>query len=211
MDECGIDAQVIFPNTIGLGGQDLGMVDDHGALPPGHRDLQRRAWPRSRRTRTTASSRCRSCRRGTSTSASREAKRVAALGLPRREHDVRPAGPRRPRPRQPRRGTRSGRCAPTSSCRCTSTSAPASPRMTFYGSYPWAVAPDEHASSPSAARCCSSATRASSSNADPVGDVRPPPRPEDGVGRERRRLDPVHPRDARLRDVGERARRARRS
>ena len=33
MDECGIDAQVIFPSTIGLGGQDLGMVEDqHVAL-----------------------------------------------------------------------------------------------------------------------------------------------------------------------------------
>ena len=28
LDEFGIDAQVIFPSTIGLGGQDLGMVDD---------------------------------------------------------------------------------------------------------------------------------------------------------------------------------------
>ena len=28
LDECGIDAQIIFPNTIGLGGQDLGMIDD---------------------------------------------------------------------------------------------------------------------------------------------------------------------------------------
>ena len=28
MDECGIDHQIIFPSTIGLGGQDLGMVDD---------------------------------------------------------------------------------------------------------------------------------------------------------------------------------------
>jgi predicted TIM-barrel fold metal-dependent hydrolase len=28
LDECGIDAQVIFPSTIGLGGQDLGLVDD---------------------------------------------------------------------------------------------------------------------------------------------------------------------------------------
>jgi uncharacterized protein len=28
LDECGIDAQVIFPSTIGLGGQDLGMVSD---------------------------------------------------------------------------------------------------------------------------------------------------------------------------------------
>jgi uncharacterized protein len=28
MDDCGIDVQVIFPSTIGLGGQDLAMVDD---------------------------------------------------------------------------------------------------------------------------------------------------------------------------------------
>ena len=28
LDECGIDAQIIFPSTIGLGGQDLGVVDD---------------------------------------------------------------------------------------------------------------------------------------------------------------------------------------
>src|SRR5436190_18154663 len=28
LDECGIDAQVIFPSTIGLGGQDLALVDD---------------------------------------------------------------------------------------------------------------------------------------------------------------------------------------
>jgi predicted TIM-barrel fold metal-dependent hydrolase len=28
IDECGIDAQIIFPSTIGLGGQDLGLVDD---------------------------------------------------------------------------------------------------------------------------------------------------------------------------------------
>jgi len=28
IDDCGIDAQIIFPSTIGLGGQDLGMVDD---------------------------------------------------------------------------------------------------------------------------------------------------------------------------------------
>ena len=28
MDDCGIDVQVIYPSTIGLGGQDLAMVDD---------------------------------------------------------------------------------------------------------------------------------------------------------------------------------------
>ena len=50
LDECGIDAQVIFPSTIGLGGQDLGMVEDQDAVPHGGRDLQRPAWPRSRPT-----------------------------------------------------------------------------------------------------------------------------------------------------------------
>jgi predicted TIM-barrel fold metal-dependent hydrolase len=29
LDECGIDAQVIFPSTIGLGGQDFGRIDDN--------------------------------------------------------------------------------------------------------------------------------------------------------------------------------------
>ena len=38
---------------------------------------------------------------------------------------------------------------------------------------------------------------------------RPPPEAQDGVGRERRRLDPLHPRDHRLRDVGERPQAAR--
>jgi len=28
MDECGIDAQIVFPSTIGLGGQDLGLAED---------------------------------------------------------------------------------------------------------------------------------------------------------------------------------------
>jgi uncharacterized protein len=28
LDECGIDAQIIFPSTVGLGGQDLGAVED---------------------------------------------------------------------------------------------------------------------------------------------------------------------------------------
>ena len=28
LDECGIDAQIIYPSTIGLGGQDLGLADD---------------------------------------------------------------------------------------------------------------------------------------------------------------------------------------
>ena len=41
LDECGIDAQIMFPNTVGLGGQDLGMVDDEDALQGRDRALQR--------------------------------------------------------------------------------------------------------------------------------------------------------------------------
>ena len=40
---------------------------------------------------------------------------------------------------------------------------------------------------------------------DPRGDLRPPSRSQVRVGRERRGVDPLHPRDARLRDVRERA------
>ena len=56
LDECGIDAQVIFPSTIGLGGQDLGMVDDEALCRLVDRDLQRPRWPRSRPTRATGCS-----------------------------------------------------------------------------------------------------------------------------------------------------------
>ena len=45
-----------------------------------------------------------------------------------RQHDVRPAGPRRARPRQPGVGPVLGDLHRARSCRCTSTSAPASPR-----------------------------------------------------------------------------------
>ena len=41
LDEFGIDAQVIFPSTIGLGGQDLGMIADHDLCRMVRRDLQR--------------------------------------------------------------------------------------------------------------------------------------------------------------------------
>ena len=41
LDECGIDAQIIFPNTVGLGGQDLGMIEDEALCKLVDRDLQR--------------------------------------------------------------------------------------------------------------------------------------------------------------------------
>jgi len=33
MDECGIDAQIIYPSSIGLGGQSLAMVGDEALSP----------------------------------------------------------------------------------------------------------------------------------------------------------------------------------
>ena len=126
LDECGIDAQVIFPNTIGLGGQDLGMVEDDALCRlvieiynDGMAEIQAEsgnrllpmplmpAWDVDHVRR-----------RG---QARRRARRA------RREHDVRPAGPRRARPRQPGVGPVLGGVRRARTCRCTSTSAPASP------------------------------------------------------------------------------------
>ena len=59
LDECGIDAQIIFPSTIGLGGQDLGMVRGPGPVPPGRSRSTTTRWPRSRPTPATGSCRCR--------------------------------------------------------------------------------------------------------------------------------------------------------
>ena len=101
MDACGIHAQVIYPNAVGLGGQNLSAADRRsGAAPPVRRDLQRRhgraagvvqqpvpahadpAGVGHRRMRP----RGRAGRRP----------RVA-----RREHDLRPPGPRLARPGPP--------------------------------------------------------------------------------------------------------------
>ena len=127
LDECGIDAQVIFPSTSGLGGQDLGMVDDEALCQLVDRDLQRRHGRDPGRLRQPAPAAAADAGVGRRLVRRRGQARRGARRA-RRQHDLRPAGPRRARPRQPRRGTRSGRCAPTSTCRCTSTSAPASPR-----------------------------------------------------------------------------------
>ena len=81
LDECGIDAQVIFPSTIGLGGQDLGMVEDQTLCPLRWSRCTTTRWPRSRPTPATDSCRCRSCRHGASTHCIAEAKRVGELGM----------------------------------------------------------------------------------------------------------------------------------
>ena len=70
MDEFGIDSQVIYPNSIGLGGQNL-VNTVQGSLRwcCCASSSTTTPWPRCRRSRTTASSRCRSCRRGASRTA----------------------------------------------------------------------------------------------------------------------------------------------
>ena len=69
MDECGIHAQVLFPNAVGLGGtcstpssrtRRCGCCASRSTTTP---------WPRCRTSRTSGSSRCPSCPRGTSTCA----------------------------------------------------------------------------------------------------------------------------------------------
>ena len=58
LDECGIDAQVIFPSTIGLGGQDLGWSRTTRSAGSRSSSTTTR-WPRSRPTRATGCCRCR--------------------------------------------------------------------------------------------------------------------------------------------------------
>ena len=80
MDELGIDAQVLYPNSIGIGGQNLGT---RSTIPWSPRCASRSTttrWPRCRRHRAIGSCRCRSCLRGTSTSACVRPKRCAELG-----------------------------------------------------------------------------------------------------------------------------------
>ena len=125
----GIWAQIIFPGVVGLGGQSLGdIVQDvalRNALP---RDLQRRQRRAAGRVRATGCCRWRSCPRGTSTRACAKRNAPTEPRSARREPHLGSAGPRcRPTSRTAR-GIRCGRRAARSSCRCTSTSAPASRR-----------------------------------------------------------------------------------
>ena len=124
LDECGIDAQIIFPSTIGLGGQDLGMADDlalrrlaieiyNDAMAEIQADSGNRLLPLPLMPAWDIDS----------VRAGGEAGRRPRSTW--REHDVGPAGPRRAGPGQPGLGPLLGGLLGTASCRCTSTSAPA--------------------------------------------------------------------------------------
>ncbi len=127
LDECGIDAQVIFPSTIGLGGQDLGMVEDQSLCRlvvemynDQMAEIQAESGqPTPAHAAHAGMGRRRMHRRSQARRRARDA---------RHQHDLRPAGSRRPRPRRPRVGPVLGGVHASTSCPCTSTSAPASPR-----------------------------------------------------------------------------------
>ena len=80
MDEIGIDAQVLYPNAIGLGGQNLYNTIEDKPLSGCASSSTTTPWPRCRRHRRIGCCPCRSCRRGTSTSACARPQRCADMG-----------------------------------------------------------------------------------------------------------------------------------
>ena len=124
MDERGIHAQVLYPNAVGIGGQNLANAVDGPRRCGGCASRSTTTpWPRCRRSRATGFLPM-PVMPAWDIDALRARGRSAAprLGLPRRQHD-RPTRRTPARPTSPTAaGTRSGRCAPTSTCRCTSTS-----------------------------------------------------------------------------------------
>ena len=208
LDECGIDAQVIFPSTIGLGGQDLGLVDDQDLCRmaieiynDGMAEIQADSANRLLPMPLMPAWDVDAC--------VLEAKRVAALGARgvNMTSDPQDLG------------------APDLANRawdpfwevCTELELPVHfhigasvTAMTFYGNYAW----PSHTEN---VKLAIGGTMLFIGNSRVVtnvilsGPVRSPPRPQDGLGRERCRLDPVHPRGARLRDGRERAEGVRRA
>ena len=202
LDECGIDAQIIFPSTIGLGGQDLGLVDDEALCRmaveiynDGMAEIQADSGNRLLPLPVHAGVERRRLRgRGEAGGGARG---------PRRQHDVRPAGPRCARPRQPRLGPVVG------GVHRARAAGPLPHRRQRHGhdvlrQVPVGLAPREHQAR-HRGHAAVHRQRPGRDQPDPLGHVRPSPRPQDGVGRERRGLGAVHPRDARLRDGRERA------
>ena len=207
MNDSGIHAQVCFPNSIGLGGQGISDIVKDPVLPPALRaDLQRRHGGGAGGLRP-APARCRCCRRGTSTR-------------------------RWPRPSGSPRST----CAASTSRRTPTTSAgpdlasrawdplwevcsdlhlpvhfhigASLTTMTYFGTYPWESQDED-------TKLAIGGTLLFIGNARVVTNIilsgmldRHPQLKmvsvESGV-----RVDPVHPRGARLRDVRECAQAAR--
>ena len=141
LDECGIDAQIIFPNTIGLGGQDLGAVEDQvlrrlavEIYNDARAEMQAESGNRLLPLPVMPAWDIDAC--------VLEAKRVAAPGRPRRQHDLGPAmtSARRTSPTAP--GTRSGRSARSCELPVHFHIGASVTGMNFYGKYFWPSHPD---------------------------------------------------------------------
>ena len=159
MDECGIDAQVIFPGSIGLGGQGLGVSKDEALcyqVLEMYNDRQAEIQAES-------ANRLLPLPLMPAWSVERcvaEAERVAALGARGVNMTSDPQDLGAPdlanRAWDPFWAVCSDLQLPVHFHIGASITA-----MTFFQHYPWASHPDEHHSSRSAARSSSSATRAS--------------------------------------------------
>ena len=184
LDECGIDAQIIFPSTIGLGGQDLGLVDDEALCRmaveiynDGMAEIQADSGNRLLPLPLMPAWNVDAC--------VAEAKRVAALGARgvNMTSDPQDLG------------------APDLANRawdplweaCTELQLPVhfhiGASVTAHDvlrQVPVGVAPDEHEAR-HRRHAAVHRQRPRRDQPDPLGHVRPSPRPEDGVGRERRR------------------------
>ena len=113
MDECGIHAQVLFPNAVGLGGHRLNTEVKDEALRllcvEIYNDAMAEIQEESNRPVPSHAGHARVGRRPVR-QGDRAVRGPRAAG---HQHDLRPAGPRLPRPGQPRLGSAAGRCART--------------------------------------------------------------------------------------------------
>ena len=204
MDDIGVWAQIVYPGVVGLGGQNLASLVEDVALrtvcleifndanaelqaESGNRLLPMALLPGVGRRPVRA--------RGAPGEESRPA---------RRQPHRRPARRRRPRPREPRRGIRSGRRAARWSLPVHFHIGASLTTMNYFGTYPWDSHDDDTKLAIGGALLFIGNARVVV-NIICTGHARPVPGAQDRLGRERRGLDPVHPRGARLRDDRERA------
>ena len=204
MDEIGIWAQIVFPGVVGLGGQSLGeRRARRRAAQRLPRDLQRRERRAPGRVGQPAAADGDPARVGHRRVRARSAARARARPA-RREPHVGPAGPRLARPRRAARGIRCGTRARRWSMPVHFHIGASLTTMSFFGNVPVGLARRRHEAR-DRRHAAVHRQRARRRQHHLLGDARPLPRAQDRVGRERRRLDPVHPRGARLRDGRERA------
>ena len=203
LDEIGIWAQIIFPGVVGLGGQTLGdLVQDVELrnlcleiFNDANAELQAESGNRLLPMAILPAWDIDAC--------VREVQRAQEPRSARRQPHLRSARPRLARPREPRVGPAVGSVR-------VARDAGALPHRgephddELLRRLPVGLARRRHQAR-DRRRAAVHRERARRRQHDLLRDARPLSRAQDRVGRERHRLDPVHPRSARLRDGRERA------